>query len=638
MLDASEVVSGAALDAGSSAPCSYPARAEAPHKQTSFEVGDLCRTSTMVILRAEESIFSHLITELPPHQLLRLLEVCPVSAGRFRACVEAGPLTGWITVLTSNGQPLIKRLKDTTAGVVATGSSADEGEKVLELRRAVAARDPNLLRDALSAARAEGVDAEALAIAEKVFRELEAIEELHKLHSSSIVADIQVAIATAKQLGLAPTAYEEADGFLASALQLQRCRTALTQVMGEVAEVNMGSLDDIQQAKRVLEDAVRAARAAGVEEAELREAELRRKRLHNAAEDVKGNIRVFCRIRPLSDRETQEDSIVTEVVDSMALALVNGRHDERFCFDAVFSPGSQQEVFEDCQDLVQSALDGYNITTFAYGQTGAGKTFTMYGVPGNEGIMQRMAREVFARIDAERNRFEATVTASIMELYQNEIVDLLAARPASPREWSPAKTGQEARRKSFSSASNKLAPQFDPKTGLVRVENLTEELCDTPETLLAVFERGISFRSVSATALNSKSSRSHLMASIRISRVNIETQALTQAKIMMCDLAGSERVKKSEAAGEVLREAIEINKSLSALGDVMAALTTQQKHIPYKNHKLTQLMQDAIGGTSKTLMLVNCSPASSNFEETQTALKYASRAKNCRPRTASRSR
>merc|ERR1712066_955168 len=128
--------------------------------------------------------------------------------------------------------------------------------------------------------------------------------------------------------------------------------------------------------------------------------------------------------------------------------------------------------------------------------------------------------------------------------------------------------------------------------------------------------------------MNSESSRSHLLLIIKIMSVNKETRDQLRGKILMCNLAGSERLKKSEVTGDMQKEAIEINKSLTALGDVIECLTKAKGHIPYKNHKLTQVMQDALGGTSKTLMFVNCSPASSNADETTMSLKYATRAKN----------
>merc|ERR1719197_1733723 len=142
------------------------------------------------------------------------------------------------------------------------------------------------------------------------------------------------------------------------------------------------------------------------------------------------------------------------------------------------------------------------------------------------------------------------------------------------------------------------------------------------------YDYGMGMRTVAATAMNSESSRSHSLFMIRIVSVNRETHDQLQGKILMCDLAGSERLKKSEVTGDMQKEAIEINKSLTALGDVIEALTKGGKtQVPYRNHQLTQVMQDSLGGTAKTLMFVNCSPAESNVDETMMSLKYATRAK-----------
>merc|ERR1719198_1181537 len=165
------------------------------------------------------------------------------------------------------------------------------------------------------------------------------------------------------------------------------------------------------------------------------------------------------------------------------------------------------------------------------------------------------------------------------------------------------------------------------------IEHLVETECGSADALMKVLERGNDMRHVAATAMNSESSRSHLILIIKIVSVNKETHDQLRGKILMVDLAGSERLKKSEVSGDMQKEAIEINKSLTALGDVIEALTKKQKQIPYRNHKLTQVMQDSLGGTAKTLMFVNCSPASSNVDETTMSLKYATRAKNVQNNT-----
>jgi hypothetical protein len=334
------------------------------------------------------------------------------------------------------------------------------------------------------------------------------------------------------------------------------------------------------------------------------EAEVRRKKLHNTVEDLKGSIRVFCRIRPLSKKESgQGDANVTKQLDLQSVEV--GGH--QFAFDAVWLPGTQEEVFEDCKDLVQSAVDGYNVTMFAYGQTGAGKTFTMAGVPGNLGVSPRTIQHIFKILAENESRFQFTVMASMLELYRNDLVDLL--NKSDPK---AAKTKLNIRQE---------------KNGAVTIEHLIEEECASAEELESVLERGNKQRTVAATAMNSESSRSHLVLMIRIISVNKETKEQLRGKLLICDLAGSERLSKSQVSGDAQKEAIEINKSLTSLGDVIEGLTKGAKVIPYRNHKLTQLMQDSLGGSAKTLMFINCSPASSNQDETVMALKYAQRAK-----------
>jgi hypothetical protein len=275
-----------------------------------------------------------------------------------------------------------------------------------------------------------------------------------------------------------------------------------------------------------------------------------------------------------------------------------------FAFDAVFIPGSQEEVFEDCRDLVQSAADGYNVTLFAYGQTGAGKTFTMEGNNENPGISRRTINEIFKVMNDMDSCCEWKVTGSVLELYRQELRDLLAL-------------SQER-------ADNRRKIQIKSDG----VEGLLEQECQTPEQLSKVLVDAASARKTVATAMNPDSSRSHLLFIIKIVSFNKETQEKIEGKIMIVDLAGSERLAKSMVTGEEAKEAIEINKSLTALGDVMEALTQGQKQVPYRNHKLTQLMQDSLGGSAKTLMFVNCSPAQSNMEESLNSLKYATRAKS----------
>jgi kinesin family protein C2/C3 len=392
------------------------------------------------------------------------------------------------------------------------------------------------------------------------------------------------------------------------------------KVLGECADVDFTNLDALKEAKLALSDSITAAKAGKVAEASLLPAELRRRKIHNGIEDIKGSIRVFCRVRPLSSKETMNgDTNAVKQLDTMNLSLAQHFATINYGFDAVFTPGTQDEVFEDCCDLVQSAVDGFNVTMFAYGQTGAGKTYTMYGYPGQEGAAPRTITELFRIIDRDKERFNYTVMASMLELYRNDLVDLLT--PAAKQQHDP----------NYQKAA-KLNIRAE-KSGMVMVDNLIEEACGNAAELSVLLDRGNEMRHVASTAMNSESSRSHLILIIKIVSVNKETHDQLRGKILLVDLAGSERLKKSEAQGDMAKEAIEINKSLTALGDVIEALTKKQKQIPYRNHKLTQIMQDSLGGSSKTLMFVNCSPASSNVDETTMSLKYATRAKNVTNKT-----
>jgi hypothetical protein len=248
----------------------------------------------------------------------------------------------------------------------------------------------------------------------------------------------------------------------------------------------------------------------------------------------------------------------------------------------------------------------------------------MYGVPGMEGTAPRTIQELYRLIDLQRDRINFTVMASMMELYRNDLIDLLIPKAELKKMRPQTSTGGFGGGKSD---EMKLNVRLD-KNGAVQIEHLREEECSCAEELSKLLERGNQQRTVSATKMNEESSRSHLMLVIRIVSVNRQTRQQIQGKILLCDLAGSERLKKSEVSGDLQKEAIEINKSLTALGDVIENLVKGSPHIPYKNHKLTQVMSDALGGTSKTLMFVNCSPALSNMDETTMSLKYATRAKN----------
>ncbi|EES13049.1 hypothetical protein BDA96_06G280500 [Sorghum bicolor] len=331
-----------------------------------------------------------------------------------------------------------------------------------------------------------------------------------------------------------------------------------------------------------------------------------RKRYYNTIEDMKGKIRVFCRLRPLSDKERsfEEKNIVCSPDEFTIAHPWKDEKSKQHIYDRVFDANtSQEEVFEDTKYLVQSAVDGYNVCIFAYGQTGSGKTFTIYGSDNNPGLTPRATSELFRVIKRDGNKYSFSLKAYMVELYQDNLVDLLLPRNAKQL---------------------KLEIKKDSK-GVVTVENATVVSISSIEELRAIISRGSERRHTAGTNMNDESSRSHLILSIIIESTNLQTQSYARGKLSFVDLAGSERVKKSGSAGKQLKEAQSINKSLSALADVIGALSSDGQHIPYRNHKLTMLMSDSLGGNAKTLMFVNVSPAESNLEETYNSLMYASR-------------
>nr|AEV40947.1 putative kinesin motor domain-containing protein [Oryza punctata] len=331
-----------------------------------------------------------------------------------------------------------------------------------------------------------------------------------------------------------------------------------------------------------------------------------RKRYYNTIEDMKGKIRVFCRLRPLNDKELAErDKNIVCSPDEFTVAHPwKDDKSKQHIYDRVFDANTtQEEVFEDTKYLVQSAVDGYNVCIFAYGQTGSGKTFTIYGSENNPGLTPRATSELFRVIKRDGHKYSFSLKAYMVELYQDNLVDLLLAKNATRQ---------------------KLEIKKDSK-GVVTVENVTVVNISSFEELRAIILRGSERRHTAGTNMNDESSRSHLILSIIIESTNHQTQSYARGKLSFVDLAGSERVKKSGSAGKQLKEAQSINKSLSALADVIGALSSDGQHIPYRNHKLTMLMSDSLGGNAKTLMFVNVSPAESNLEETYNSLMYASR-------------
>lgn len=352
--------------------------------------------------------------------------------------------------------------------------------------------------------------------------------------------------------------------------------------------------------------------------ADLRKEQVIRKKLHNELEDMKGAIRVFARGRPLSGTENDKGcKNCIEYMNPTTLKIMDeftrgkdGPDGKQFAFDSVFDPSSSQDdVFEDTKQLIESVLDGYNVCIFAYGQTGSGKTWTMTGIPEQPGITPRCISHLFDRVNQVGKFNTIRVSCYFVELYNDHLVDLLLNL------------------KDKKAKPTKLDIKVDQRKQ-VYVKGAVELTVSSAEELQNLFDRANQNRHVSSTAMNSESSRSHSIFSVKVENLNRSTKKTTYGKLSLIDLAGSERAAKTKASPEQLREARSINQSLAALGNVIAALTEGEDFIPYRNNKLTMLMQDSLGGNAKTLMFVNFSPADYNAEETNGSLSYGTRVKN----------
>merc|ERR1711871_335281 len=353
-----------------------------------------------------------------------------------------------------------------------------------------------------------------------------------------------------------------------------------------------------------------------------------RKKLHNTLEDMKGKIRVFARIRPLSSSELAKGckDICEYSLSGTAITLGNPvgkkRASKSYEFDSVFTPQhSQEQVFEDVNNLIQSTVDGYNVCIFAYGQTGSGKTFTMSGNKVYPGILPRAITSLFHELKVNGNKIDYKVSLYMAEIYLDEIIDLLQKH-------------KQGKKQSNARNDKKLKVKKDAK-GRVYVDGITTCTPSTAEEVSALIESGMRNRHVSATKMNSESSRSHLITSISIEGRHRKSKAVTVGKLMLVDLAGSESQQKTGATGDTLKEANAINTSLSALGGVISALTTGAKFIPYRGNKLTEILQDGLGGSAKTLMFVNASPADYNKQETMGSFEFALRCKEIKKEKAS---
>lgn len=269
----------------------------------------------------------------------------------------------------------------------------------------------------------------------------------------------------------------------------------------------------------------------------------------------------------------------------------------------------QSDIFDySIRPTVDDILNGYNGTVFAYGQTGAGKSYTMMGSniddEQNRGVIPRIIEQIFASIMSSPNTIEYTVRVSYMEIYMERIRDLMAPQ-------------------------NDNLPVHEEKNRGVYVKGLLEIYVSSVQEVFEVMRRGGNARAVAATNMNQESSRSHSIFVITVTQKNVETGSAKSGQLFLVDLAGSEKVGKTGASGQTLEEAKKINKSLSALGMVINSLTDgKSSHVPYRDSKLTRILQESLGGNSRTTLIINCSPSSYNDAETLSTMRFGMRAKS----------
>jgi len=323
------------------------------------------------------------------------------------------------------------------------------------------------------------------------------------------------------------------------------------------------------------------------------------------------SVKVVARFRPANSIERRNNADKYCVVFGSDGGSIRVNQTEKikknFQFDYVFQPTStQQEVFECCaKPLVGQVMKGFNVTMFAYGQTGSGKTFSMEGTEDMPGLIPRMVDDVFDQImngdDLDEN-LEFLVRVSYVEIYNEKIRDLLE----------PANVDLRVR---------------EHKDKGVYIEEAAKPYVGGPEETLSLMASGHLNRAVTSTGMNDESSRSHAVFMLVIEQKDMDTEAKKSSKLMLVDLAGSEKVRKTNVRGKALREAQNINRSLSCLGMVINCLTQGKTFIPYRDSKLTRLLSDSLGGNSKTSIIVTASPCIFNCEETISTLRFGT---NCK--------
>ncbi|KAF1744883.1 hypothetical protein MXB_1177, partial [Myxobolus squamalis] len=315
------------------------------------------------------------------------------------------------------------------------------------------------------------------------------------------------------------------------------------------------------------------------------------------------NIKVFCRFRPQNEFELKNGG--TEIVNFATNEIIS-IDNKNFTFDSTFPPETDQlQIYESAaKPLVGDLLSGYNSTIFAYGQTSSGKTYTMEGIfddMSKLGIIPRIIDDIFKYIYQMDENLEFHIKVAYFEIYLDSIKDLL-------------------------DSNNRNLSVHQDKHGNPFVKGITERFVSCSEEMYDIIEEAKSNRHIACTNMNEHSSRSHSIFLINLRQQNTLTKKSKVGKLFLVDLAGSEKVSKTGASGVVLDEAKNINKSLGALGNVISALAENKAHVPYRDSKLTRILQESLGGNSRTTIIICCSISSINTSETISTLRFGQRA------------
>ncbi|CAL8260155.1 unnamed protein product [Merluccius merluccius] len=374
--------------------------------------------------------------------------------------------------------------------------------------------------------------------------------------------------------------------------------SAVRHLLGEAGEV----LGEVGAAVGRLGRRAEAA-AADLEEARAlyRKEAVERRSLYNRLQEAQGNVRVMCRCRgggASGCRGGGASGCLELPSDQEVLLLLRGTR-RRFHFDKVFPPGASQEaVFAGTLPLITSCVDGYNVCILAYGQTGSGKSYTMTGTRDQPGVNVRSIQELL-HMCTEQQSISYSLKVSMLEIYNDSLNDLLAKK-------------------------NRTAPPLEIRAQGrgVSVPGLTQVPVQTQDDIIIAMETGEKNRKIASTKMNIESSRSHLVLTLTVEGVDRVSGVTSLGTLTLCDLAGSERISKTEAKGERLVEAAAINKSLTALGQVFSALRCNALHVPFRNSKLTHLLQPCLSGDAKCCVLVTLSPDPGDLAETLSTLQY----------------